>query len=154
MAWSVRIGTVVIVAGGLLVGAIYADQRILASLAKDLWDLPANQWELRRQRYRCEDLCAQQEATRQRLERKQRIAQALLEGQIDLREAARQFMEASKDCPYQWDTLVEPHPDWSVERRCAYYVIDGVRAELRDQGQDPTAAVNRLQREVDHWTDD
>ena len=65
------------------------------------------------------------------MERKDQLSRDVLAGRITLREAAYLFREASEGCPYLWDYLVESHPDWQVEKRCAYYVIDGVRAGIR-----------------------
>src|SRR5207253_8384984 len=118
MSWSVRIATSVVVIGSVLAGTMHADQRLLASLALDLWDLPANHWQLECQRHRREDLTKQIEATGQRLARKDRIAHEVVVGQLDLRKAAGRYLEASQDCPYHWDYLVENHADWPLEKRC------------------------------------
>ena len=137
MQASVRIGTVVVVVGGLCVGAMYADQKRLARVARDMWELPINHRQARHESQRCEDLTAQQTATNQRVERKDQLSREVLAGRLSLREAAYQFRDASEGCPYSWDYLVESHPEWAIEKRCAYYVIDGVRAELKNAGQDP-----------------
>jgi len=152
MQASVRIGTAVVVVGGLCVGAMYADQELLASLARDMWELPVNHRQVQHESLRFEDLTVAQAATAQRMERKDQLSRDVLAGRITLREAAYLFREASEGCPYLWDYLAERHPDWQVEKRCAYYVIDGVRAELKNAGQDPTPVVDDLLRQADNWS--
>jgi hypothetical protein len=57
----------------------------------------------------------------------------------------------NKDLPCLWYHFAREHPEWSLEVRCAEYVIEDVDYVLSVDAQNPTEAVARLHAERNTW---
>jgi hypothetical protein len=82
----------------LALGLVLAPVRV-ANLARELLALPEQAWLVEEERERDRDLTAQSEAVLRRLEAKDRVALALLEGRLSLQEAARRIRDSDRDQP-------------------------------------------------------
>jgi hypothetical protein len=135
----------------LTAGATQINQDGLMHYLGDLCSLPTNFARAQKAREYSIDLATQREAIAVRIEQKEQIAREVMEGRLPLRQAADRLYEVSKASPYDWDIYRDEHPDWSMQVRCAYLVIDEVEAILRDQQQEPSPVTAPLRKEVATW---
>jgi hypothetical protein len=146
-----RVGLSLVAAGGVAVGAYFADGSWAGQTVLDVCRLPGNWLNIQRETARDSELEGEREATAERMACKDKIIADVAAGRLALRAAAGQFMQASGSCPYCWDYLADQHPDWPTEKRCACYIIDGVELRLQLAGQDPASVVADLQAEIEEW---
>ena len=151
MEAAIRISVGLIVLVGMTIGALHIDRGWVEKNMHDVWQLPANYVRHTQELERGQEINTRCLLLRQRCERKRQIAQAVLDGRLSLSVAADQFFEASKDAPYEWDTYVERHPNWSLRMRCAHLVIDDVRQLFLDEDKDPSRITADLRRQVAAW---
>jgi hypothetical protein len=143
IATSARIHVSLGLLGSMLLVALHLDVSWVANL-NEFGNLPQYLETLKSEFQRHDRLEAKGEATRQRVQAKQRIVRAMLEGQLSLHEAAVQFREIALKTPYLWDHYQGTQPTWSEQRRLYQYVIDLAAEVLMADGRDPSAKVSEL----------
>jgi hypothetical protein len=143
-----RLVTCVGLLGGLTALALQLDND-WAGQVRDCFSVPRNLVLLQDESVRSDELERKQEGVTRVIARKDEIARAVIAGRLSLREAAALFREAGAGVPYDWDTALTTHPEWSLERRCCQYVISTVEYQLRCEDRDPRPVVEALTREAD-----
>jgi hypothetical protein len=151
MESMLRVLLSIVVVGGAMAGLFQLDPDELKEFGQNVAKLPSNCLEHERQLDRRKALDSKQQWVQQSTERKHTLAGEVLAGRTTLRRAASQFGELSKGAPYPWDHYLESHPEWSLEVRCAQYVIDEVKDILGPEVGNATEIISRLEAEKDAW---
>jgi hypothetical protein len=137
---------------GALLGAVQLDLHGLAACGDDLFKTAANPLYLQQQLAREERLNARAQQESSIVRQKRELACALVAGRLTLHQAAARFAEVSKDLPYTWDYCAACHPEWSLDMRCAHYVIEEVQEVLSERrSKDTEKIVARLREEKNTW---
>jgi hypothetical protein len=147
-----RILVSVTIVGGVVAGAYLLDLAALAETSCTFQGWPVDYFRLQDQSDRSKALTAQRERVQAIAKQKRALAHELLAGRLTLRQAAGLYWDVSKNAPYPWDHCARNHPEWSLEVRCAKYVIEEVTSIVMDESnRHPAELVAKLEAEKESW---
>jgi hypothetical protein len=146
-----RILVSILIVSVVTIGALQLDRMALAGVSRDLITMIRSPAIMQEEGDRSQVLADDLQRMQEMIAGKRRLADELLAGRLTLRQAAAEFEALSKNAPHDWDYYAPAHPEWSLEIRCAQYVIEEVEWNLRDAKRDPQPIVKHLQAEKASW---
>jgi hypothetical protein len=134
----------------LLVGVVVLGRDCARQIVGDFLSLPDFARQIRDAETSTRELGGRSEVARQRIDEHARISQAVLQHRLTLREAAGAFRELDRTLPSPFQADVLHHtPGNADEEWYARQVIGWVQGGVRERPDEVSAAIPRLQAELD-----
>jgi len=128
---------------------------LINNLAREVWALPEQVWLMREERERDRKLSAATEAVCRRVETKNHLTEAVLEGRLSLAEAARRFRDCDR-CRQVFEIEVGRAvvPIASDQERYCRLVIGWIQRAVQERPDKGQEVLRRLEAELEELVRD